>query len=138
MHSESKWIIYQQVDYRKIPVVRCLQRASPPCSSITFSRSCLPPFSYFPHVGSASVGSHSRQVDSSLATCLVLGGGFCPFRRASVDSSLALSASYAVRFLTCSHCQPSWSPPSAPRLGRFLPRLWLVTVGGYTPPPTFD
>ena len=132
-YSESRVNIYQQVDYRQIPVKWCLQRAAPPCSSITFSRSCLPPFSFFPHVGSASVGSHSRRFDSSPALCLVFGGGFCPVRRASVDSSLALSVGSAG---SIPHRLPPPALPVAP-LRPPLPPVALVGKSGGNASPHF-
>lgn len=101
-------------------VIWCLQRASPPCSSLAFSRSCLPPFSLSPLVGSASVGSRSRRLDSSPSPRSVLRGRVLP----------ASDALPPVRFLTGSALSGSFVGSIPRRLP--LPRL----AGAPAYPPT--
>ena len=87
-------------------------------------------------VGCCSAHSPSRS-DSALLRIpsgFVLGGGFCPVRRATVDSSLALSARYS-RF--DSSRLPAVSPPGRPSPPpvSLVPRSPLVGRSGDMLPP---
>lgn len=87
-------------------------------------------------VGCSSPHSPSRS-DSALLRIppgFVLGGGFCPVRRASVDSSLALSARSS-RF--DSSRLPAVSPPGRPSPPpvSLVPRSPLVGRSGDMLPP---
>lgn len=117
----------------RFPLYGARQVPLPPCLSLAFSRSFFPPFSLAPLVGRGSARSPSRS-DSALLRIpsdLVLGGGFCLFRRDCPRSSVALSASYGglPSFLDCPLTLSALTvAPLRPPLVRFAPSFWLGRV----------
>lgn len=111
------------------PVVRLLAKFGHPCSSLTFSRSFLPPFSFAPLVCPQSLAAPSRPCGlTAVASVAVFWGRVLPTFDSAAYVLRYRSALPSSGFVVAPLPPPAWLTPAL-----WLLSMWLLSANRVAP-----